>query len=64
MERAQLLISLEPLAEPFGMTLPPAQWDSIADEDWSLSWKQHWQADPVGDRADPSGLVGDPRRAS
>ena len=49
-ERAQLLISLEPLAEPFGMTLPPAQWDSIADEDWSLSWKQHWQADPVGDR--------------
>ena len=49
-ERAQLLISMEPLAEPFGMTLPPAQWDSIADEDWSLSWKQHWQADPVGDR--------------
>lgn len=47
-ERAQLLISLEPLAEPFGMTLPPAQWDSIADEDWSLSWKQHWQPDPVG----------------
>ena len=20
----------------------------MADEDWSLSWKQHWQADPVG----------------
>ncbi len=47
-ERQQLIISLEPLAEPFGLTLPDAHWDSVADEDWSLSWKQHWQADPVG----------------
>ena len=23
-------------------------WDEVADEDWSLSWKQHWQPDPVG----------------
>jgi len=49
-ERDQLMISLEPLAEPFGLALPAAQWDSVADEDWSLSWKQHWQADPVGEQ--------------
>ena len=30
------------------MALPPLQWSQQADEDWSLSWKQHWQADPVG----------------
>ena len=48
-ERAQLLASLAPLAEPFGLTLPEGRWDDVADEDWSLSWKQHWQPDPVGD---------------
>ena len=25
-------------------------WREQADEDWSLSWKQHWQPDPVGQR--------------
>jgi ribosomal protein L11 methyltransferase len=25
-------------------------WEQQDDEDWSLSWKQHWQADPVGRR--------------
>ena len=48
-ERQQLLASLAPLAEPFGMELPQGAWDDVADEDWSLSWKQHWQPDPVGD---------------
>ena len=47
-ERQQLLASLAPLAEPFGMELPQGHWDDVADEDWSLSWKQHWQPDPVG----------------
>jgi len=47
-ERIQLLASLAPLAEPFGLTLPAGRWDDVADEDWSLSWKQHWQPDPVG----------------
>ena len=49
-ERQQLLASLEPLAEPFGLPLPQGHWDDVADEDWSLSWKQHWQPDPVGER--------------
>ena len=48
-ERQQLLASLEPLAEPFGLPLPQGRWDDVADEDWSLSWKQHWQPDPVGE---------------
>ena len=47
-DRGQLIASLEPLAEPFGLTLPDGWWDEVADEDWSLSWKQHWQPDPIG----------------
>lgn len=47
-ERQQLARALAPLAEPFGLALPSLQWCQQADEDWSLSWKQHWQADPVG----------------
>ena len=47
-ERQQLARALAPLAEPFGLALPPLQWSQQADEDWSRSWKQHWQADPVG----------------
>ena len=49
-EREQLVASLAPLAEPFGLPFPNPHWDSLADEDWSLSWKQHWQPDPVGAR--------------
>ena len=47
-ERKQLLASLEPLSQPFGLAFPAGVWDEVADEDWSLSWKQHWQPDPVG----------------
>ena len=48
-ERQQLELALAPLAELFGLALPPLQWSQQVDEDWSLSWKQHWQADPVGE---------------
>ena len=47
-DREQLLASLEPLSQPFGLAFPSGVWDEVADEDWSLSWKQHWQPDPVG----------------
>ena len=47
-ECEQLLASLAPMAQPFGITLPEGRWEDVADEDWSLSWKQHWQPDPVG----------------
>ena len=49
-ERAELQRALAPLAATFGLELPPLQWQRQLDEDWSLSWKQHWQADPVGER--------------
>jgi len=47
-QRQQLIASLVPLAETFGLKLADPRWDELADEDWSLSWKQHWQPDPVG----------------
>ena len=49
-DRSQLILTLATLAKPFGMVLPEGEWDEVADEDWSLSWKQHWQPDPVGTR--------------
>lgn len=47
-QRLQLIASLSPLAETFGLQLATPRWDELADEDWSRSWKQHWQPDPVG----------------
>jgi ribosomal protein L11 methyltransferase len=47
-DRHELLASLAPLAHPFRLSLPQGHWDEVDDEDWSLSWKQHWQPDPVG----------------
>ncbi|MGA0215502.1 MULTISPECIES: 50S ribosomal protein L11 methyltransferase [unclassified Vulcanococcus] len=49
-ERQQLEQALQPLAETFGLTLPTIHWFEQDDEDWSLSWKQHWEPDPVGER--------------
>jgi len=40
--------ALSPLAEPFGLPMPRLGWARVADEDWSLSWKQHWAPDPIG----------------
>ena len=47
-QRIELFSSLAPLALTFGQTLAQPVWDELADEDWSRSWKQHWQPDPVG----------------
>jgi ribosomal protein L11 methyltransferase len=33
-----------------GMSAPAVQWNLIDEEDWSSSWKQHWQPEEVGDR--------------
>ena len=49
-QRQELALALAPLAEPFGLVLPALEWRRQPDEDWSLSWKQHWQPDPVGAR--------------
>ncbi len=44
----QLERALQPLAEVFATTLPPLRWQRVADEDWSLTWKQNWAPDPIG----------------
>ncbi|MCS5698402.1 50S ribosomal protein L11 methyltransferase [Cyanobium sp. FGCU-52] len=49
-QRSELAATLAPLAEPFGLPFPELQWHHQEEEDWNLSWKQHWQADPVGER--------------
>ena len=49
-QREQLLNSLRPMADTFGLALADPLWEELADEDWSLSWKKHWQPDPVGQR--------------
>ena len=49
-QRRELLGSLVPLAETFGLTLAQPVWEQLEDEDWSRSWKQHWQPDPVGSK--------------
>lgn len=41
--------ALRPLAEPFALQLPALRWQRVPDEDWSLSWKQHWAPDPIGE---------------
>jgi len=30
--------------------LPRVSWHLIDEEDWSKSWKEHWQPEPIGDR--------------
>jgi len=49
-QRRELEQALAPLGAPFGLTLPPLVWERQEEEDWSRSWKRHWQADPVGQR--------------
>lgn len=64
-ERASLEQALAPLATTFALQLPVLHWHEQADEDWSLSWKQHWQPDPVGQRLLilPAWLDGPPEHA-
>ncbi len=49
-DREFLIASLKPLADVFHLTLSLPNWLKLADEDWSVSWKQHWAPDPVGER--------------
>ena len=49
-QRDQLSGLLADLGQPFGVPPLPLGWFLQEDEDWSLSWKRHWQPDPVGER--------------
>jgi ribosomal protein L11 methyltransferase len=33
-----------------GSSVPTLHWGLIDEEDWSTSWKQHWQPEEIGDR--------------
>lgn len=35
------------LARDYGIR--EVQWQTVPEEDWSSSWKQHWQPDPIGE---------------
>ena len=47
-ERDNLLRTLIQFDNSFGTSISNFEWDKVADEDWSKSWKQHWKPDPVG----------------
>ena len=54
--QAQLL-DLEALCESLRqdaltieMPVPHVQWQTIDEEDWATSWKEHWQPQEIGDR--------------
>jgi ribosomal protein L11 methyltransferase len=43
-------LQLEEDATEIGCQLPVTKCNLIDEEDWSSSWKQHWQPQPIGDR--------------
>ncbi len=49
-EVSDLSLQFEEDARAIGCALPIAKCSLIDEEDWSSSWKQHWQPQPIGDR--------------
>jgi ribosomal protein L11 methyltransferase len=47
---SDLSLLLEDDAREIGCQLPVTKCNLIDEEDWSSSWKQHWQPQPIGDR--------------
>ncbi len=47
-EQQKLVKGLTSQAKTFGLTLPFGKWIEVENEDWSLSWKQKWTPDPIG----------------
>jgi ribosomal protein L11 methyltransferase len=47
---SDLSLQLEEDAREIGCPVPVTRCNLIDEEDWSSSWKQHWQAQPIGDR--------------
>jgi ribosomal protein L11 methyltransferase len=50
LEISDLSLQLEDDANEIGSPLPVTKCNLIDEEDWSSSWKQHWQPQPIGDR--------------
>jgi ribosomal protein L11 methyltransferase len=49
-EVSDLSLRLEADARAMGCLLPATRCNLIDEEDWSSSWKQHWQPQSIGDR--------------
>ena len=47
---SDLSLILEDDAREIGCQIPVTKCNLIDEEDWSSSWKQHWQPQPIGDR--------------
>jgi ribosomal protein L11 methyltransferase len=50
LDLAALSLQLRQDALLAGFTPPTLSWERLESEDWSSSWKAHWQPMPVGDR--------------
>jgi ribosomal protein L11 methyltransferase len=50
LDLAALALLLQQDALAVAMPVPAVQWEIIDEEDWSSSWKQHWQPQEIGDR--------------
>jgi ribosomal protein L11 methyltransferase len=50
LEVSDLSLQCEADARAIGCALPETKCSLIDEEDWSSSWKQHWQPQPIGDR--------------
>ena len=47
---SDLSLQFEDDAREIGCSVPVTRCNLIDEEDWSSSWKQHWQSQPIGDR--------------
>jgi len=50
LDLAALSLWLRQDALELGLPLPAMKWHLIDEEDWSSSWKAHWQPQEIGDR--------------
>ncbi len=50
LDLAALALRLRQDALVAGQPIPKLRWERIEAEDWSNSWKQHWQPELVGDK--------------
>lgn len=50
LDLAALSLWLRQDALEVGLPVPIMQWHLIDEEDWSSSWKQHWEPQEIGDR--------------
>jgi ribosomal protein L11 methyltransferase len=50
LDLSALALRLKQDALCIGLLAPRVSWQLIDEEDWSKSWKEHWQPEPIGDR--------------